>query len=60
MAGALAETHGILAVDVARRAFRDQDAAGNEGRAQCWFFLAILVDDMQRYGLDMQDGPTIH
>lgn len=60
VAGDLAETHGILAVDIAMRAFREMDAAGDEGRAQFWLLMSVLVEDVQRRGLDPDDGPSIH
>lgn len=60
MAGEMAFEHGVLAVDVARRAYREMDAEGDETRAQFWFLMSVLIDDILRYGIDSDDGPVIN
>ncbi|GAA0539266.1 hypothetical protein FHS83_003688 [Rhizomicrobium palustre] len=60
MAGDLAEEHGELAVDIARRAFRDRNVEGDDRRAEFWYLISVLVDDVQRYGLDPEGGPVLH
>jgi len=60
MAGEMAFEHGALAVDVAKRAYRDMDAEGDQPRAQFWFLMAVLIDDVLRYGIDSDEGPIIH
>jgi hypothetical protein len=59
MAGELADLHGVMAVDVARRAYRMRDQEGNTQAAEFWLALSILVDDVLRHGLDPEDGPSI-
>jgi hypothetical protein len=59
LAGELAEEHGVLAVDYARRAYRTMEYAGNTDRAQFWFSLSILVDDVITHRIDPDSVPSI-
>ena len=59
LAGELAAEHGLLARDYAQRAYRTLDGEGQYDRAQFWFALSILVDDVMLRGLDPDNGPSI-
>lgn len=59
LAGELAAEHGVLALDYARRAYRTLDSEGDYDRAQFWFLLSILVDDVMAHRLDPDCAPTI-
>ena len=60
LAGELAAEHGSLARDVAQRAYRTLDTEGHHDRAEFWFVMSILVDDVMQFGLDPDDGPSIN
>lgn len=60
LAGELAAEHGLLARDYARRAYRTMECEGHHDRAEFWFALSILVDDVMLHGLDPDHGPSIH
>ena len=60
LAGELAAEHGLLARDYAQRAYRTMDTEGHHERAQFWFAMSILVDDVMLRGLDPYDGPSIN
>ena len=60
LAGEFAALHGLLAVDIARRAYRYHDAEGDEPGAEFWFAMSILVDDVMHHGLDAERGLSIH
>ncbi len=60
LAGELAAEHGVLARDYAQRAYRALEGEGQFDRAQFWFALSILVDDVMLRGLDPEHGPSIH
>jgi hypothetical protein len=36
------------------------DTEGQHDRAEFWFAMSILVDDVMTRGLDPDDGPSIH
>ncbi len=59
MAGELAEEHGVLALDYARRVYRTMECEGDTDRAQFWFTLSVLVDDVMTHRLDPDAIPTI-
>lgn len=59
LAGELAAEHGVLARDYARRAYREMETEGQHDRAEFWFALSILVDDVMQHGLDPFTGPSI-
>ena len=59
LAGELAAEHGLLALDYARRAYRTLDTEGQHERAEFWFALSVLVDDVIAHGLDPDIGPSI-
>lgn len=59
LAGELAAEHGFLARDYAQRAYRTLDVEGQHDRAQFWFALSILVDDVLSRGLDPNSDPSI-
>lgn len=59
LAGELAAEHGMLARDYAQRAYRTLDSEGQHDRAEFWFALSILVDDVLSYRLDPNAGPSI-
>ncbi len=59
LAGELAAEHGVLALAYARRAYRTLDSEGETDRAQFWFMLSILVDDVMAHRIDPDAGPTI-
>lgn len=60
LAAELAAEHGVLAGDYARRAYRTMETEGQYDRAQFWFALSVLVDDVMLHGLDPDYGPSIH
>jgi hypothetical protein len=60
LAAELAAEHGVLARDYAQRAYRTMEGEGQYDRAQFWFALSILVDDVMLRGLDPYDGPSIN
>jgi hypothetical protein len=60
LAGEFAALHGILAVDIARRAYRCHDVEGDELGAEFWFAMSILVDDVMRHRLDAEHRLSIH
>jgi hypothetical protein len=59
LAGELAAEHGMLARDYAQRAYRTLDCEGQHDRAEFWFALSVLVDDVLTHGLDPDAGPSI-
>ncbi len=59
LAGELAEEHGLLALDYARRAYRTFEYEGQPDRAQFWFTLSVLVDDVMSRRIDPDNGPSI-
>lgn len=52
LAGELASEHGLLALDYARRAYRTFEYEGQPERAQFWFTLSVLVDDVMTRRID--------
>lgn len=59
LAGELAEEHGVLALDYARRAYRTMEFEGDADRALFWFTLSILVDDVMMHRIDPYSIQTI-
>ena len=59
LAGELADEHGVLALDYARRAYRTFEYEGQADRALFWFSLSILVDDIMTRRLDPDNIPSI-
>jgi hypothetical protein len=59
LAGELADEHGVLALDYARRAYRTFEYEGQTDRALFWFSLSILVDDVMTRRLDPENIPSI-
>ncbi len=60
LASEFAALHGVLAVDIARRAYRSHDSEGDEPGAEFWYAMLILVEDVMRYGFDREQALTIH
>jgi hypothetical protein len=46
LAADLAEEHGVVACDYARRAVHAFEADGEPDRARFWFVLSVLLDDI--------------
>ena len=59
LAAQLADEHGVLARDYARRAYMALEADGDSERAQFWLTLSILVEDVVLHRLDSDHAPTI-
>ena len=59
LAAQLADEHGLLARDYARRAFVELDAEGDRNRAQFWLTISILVEDVVLHRTDPDRIPTI-
>ncbi len=60
LAADLAAEHGVMAQDYARRAVVAFEADGAPDRAQFWYLLSILLDDIVEKRLDPLDSITIH
>jgi len=60
LAAQLANEHGVLARDYARRAFVQMDAEGDRNRALFWLSISILVEDVVLHRTDPNRIPTIH
>lgn len=60
LAADLAEEHGIVACDYARRAVHAFEAEGEADRAKFWFVLSVLLDDIVYGRLDPEQKLTIH
>lgn len=60
LAGEFAALHGLMAVDIARRAYRTHDTEGDEPGAEFWLAMSILVDDVVRHRLDTERNLSIH
>lgn len=59
LAGELATEHGVEARDYARRAYVELEADGDRERAQFWFVLSVLVDDVIMHRVAADELPTI-
>jgi hypothetical protein len=59
LAGDLAMEHGIQARDYARSAYYTLEAEGDLERADFWFTLSVLVDDIVAKRLDPDHIPTL-
>lgn len=60
LAADLAAEHGHLARDYAHRAVVSFESEGEPDRAQFWFMLAVLLDDIMLQRLDPEAAITIH
>lgn len=60
LAAKLADEHGTVARDYARRAYIDLEADGDKERAQFWLTLSVLVEDVVLHRVDPDQVPTIH
>ncbi len=60
LAADFAAEHGVQAVDYARRAMINFEADGAHERAQFWYTLSILIDDIVEKRLDPLGHFTIH
>ncbi|MBS0272880.1 MAG: hypothetical protein JSR55_00440 [Proteobacteria bacterium] len=60
MAAELASEHGSDAVDYARRAVVTLECEGEGERAQFWFALSILLDDIVAQRVDPDRPVIIH
>jgi hypothetical protein len=58
LAADLANEHGILALEYARRAVASFDAEGAKERAEFWQLLSVLLDDIVTLRLD-PDAPIV-
>ena len=59
LAGELAYEHGSEARDYARSAYYTLEAQGDFERADFWFTLSVLVDDVVTKRIDPECIPTI-
>ena len=60
LAADLAAEHGVVALDYARRAVVTFEADGAPDRAQFWYTLSILLDDIVENRLDPLGPITIN
>lgn len=60
LAGDLAGEHGVEARDYARSAYYMLEAEGDLERAEFWFTLSVLVDDVVANRIDPDRFPSIH
>ncbi|HWA01949.1 MAG TPA: hypothetical protein VG819_00360 [Rhizomicrobium sp.] len=60
LAADLAAEHGHSACDYARRAVASFESEGAPDRAQFWFMLSVLLDDIMLQRLDPEAPITIH
>ena len=60
LAADLALEHGSDAVDYARRATLSLEAEGSLDRAQFWFTLSVLLDDILSQRFDPEAPIVIH
>jgi hypothetical protein len=60
LAADLAAEHGNAARDYAHRAVISFESEGSPDRAQFWFMLAVLLDDIMLQRLDPEATITIH
>ncbi|MGN6517413.1 MAG: hypothetical protein ACTHLR_16435 [Rhizomicrobium sp.] len=60
LAAELAHEHGIDAVDYARRAVVTLECDGEAERAQFWYALSILLDDIVTHRVDPDRPIVIH
>ncbi len=59
LAGELAGEHGVQARDYARCAYYTLEAEGDLERANFWFLLSVLVDDVVAHRIDPDHLPTL-
>jgi hypothetical protein len=60
LAADLANEHGLMAVEYARRAVISFGAQGAKDRAEFWQLLAVLLDDIMAQRLDPDAPITLH
>jgi hypothetical protein len=60
LAADLANEHGMMAVEYARRAVAAFDAEGARDRAEFWQLLSVLLDDIMAQRLDPDAPITLH
>ncbi|HVZ70569.1 MAG TPA: hypothetical protein VG891_13990 [Rhizomicrobium sp.] len=60
LAADLANEHGVLALEYARRAVLAFDAEGARDRAEFWQVLSVLLDDIMTQRLDPDAPITLH
>ncbi len=60
LAADLANEHGLMALEYARRAVASFDAQGATDRAEFWQLLAVLLDDIVTQRLDPDAPITVH
>jgi hypothetical protein len=60
LAAELAEEHGENALDYARRAVVEFESAGATDRAQFWFVMSVLLDDIATQRLDPELPLVFH
>jgi hypothetical protein len=60
LAADLANEHGLMALEYARRAVAAFDAQGITDRAEFWQLLSVLLDDIVAQRLDPDAPITIH
>lgn len=60
LAAELANEHGPLALEYARRATLQFQFEGRLDRAHFWFAMAILLDDIAEHRLDPTTPVTFH
>lgn len=59
LAAELAAEHGVVAGEYARQASASCEAEGAMDRAQFWFMLSVLLDDIALHRIDPERIPTI-
>jgi hypothetical protein len=60
LASDLAEEHGAQACDYASRAVMTLEAEGQHDRAQFWFVILVLLDDVISHRVDPDSVISIH
>jgi len=60
LAADLVSEHGAEAVDYARRATLALECEGERDRAEFWFTLSVLLDDIVSHGFDPERPIVLH
>jgi len=60
LASDLAAEHGAAACDYASRAVMTMEAEGNHTRAQFWFVMLVLLNDVISHRIDPSARITVH
>ena len=60
LAAELAEEHGHSAYEYALRTYLSFEADGEKERANFWYALSVLLDDIAAYNIDPALPRTVH